>query len=243
MDTDRLVHFQIHVHGSWWSAASHSPRHPPRRRPQRQNANAASSPPRSSPTRTTPTLASSTKAACSCNSARSSKVRSTPPRLPSPSLTCTCRPRHAPRPSLVVHWPTTPYIAPDQRRARGPYGAARRAGYRVGRDAGAHGGCAETAYTCRPRGEGKRCVSCASVWQTRGAYFGARVDGDHRTAYSRAARPHRCIQNMTRDVGMKSWYFTLVNAWLGVEDTVRGNNLMNDTIMSRTDIRPSFRGV
>ena len=31
----------------------------------------------------------------------------------------------------------------------------------------------------------------------------ARLDGDHRSAHSRAARPHRCIQNMTRDVDMR----------------------------------------
>jgi hypothetical protein len=191
-------------------AASHFQRHPPRRHPQRQNANAASTPPRSSHTRTNPTRTSQTKAACAYSSARSSKVRPAFSSVsPTHPRTCLCRPRRAPRPSLVVHSQTTSYIASDQRRARGTYGAARRAGYGVGRDGGAHGGCAETAYTCRPRGEGKRYVS--SVGLADSYLLWARLDGDHRIAHSRAACSHRCIQNMTHDVSMP-WYLTLVNA-------------------------------
>lgn len=80
------------------------------------------------------------------------------------------RPRRTSRSSLVVDPSTTSYIVADQRRAGRTYGVARRARYRAGRDAGAHGGCAETARTCRPRGEGKRCVACVLDRRTCGAH-------------------------------------------------------------------------
>jgi hypothetical protein len=44
-----------------------------------------------------------------------------------------------------------------------------------------------------------------------------------------AARPHRCIQNVMRDVGMQVMVFYIGKCLVGVESIVRGNHLM-DTV-------------